>query len=101
MIRLLLLSVLASGCLAGCAFDDDFMSGPDPQPTVVYVKEPARPVYFDPYYNRPKVYREPVYFESTNKKTKGNKVYKTTTIKNEYGQTVYKETTSKKKKKKK
>jgi hypothetical protein len=100
VIRLLLLSVFATTCLAGCEFDDEFLNGPEPQPTVVYVQEPKRPVYYDPYYNRPKVYRDPVYFESTNKKTKGNKVYKTTTIRNEYGRTVYKETTSKKKKKK-
>jgi hypothetical protein len=41
------------------------------------------------------------YYESTNKKTKGNRVFKTTTVKDEYGQTVYKNTTSHKKKKKK
>ena len=101
VIRLFLLGILAAASLTGCAFDDDFLTGPAPQPAVVYVHEPARPVYFDPYYNRPKIYREPVYFESKSKKTKGNKVYKTTTIRNENGRTVYKETTTHKKKKKK
>ena len=95
--RLFLLSAFVASGLAGCAFDDDFFDSPEP--TVVYVQQPRQPVYYDPYYNRPKVYREPVYFESTTKKTKGNKVYKTTTIRNEYGQTVYKDTTKKKKKK--
>ena len=99
--RPFLLSVLSAGSLAGCAFDEDFIDGPAPQPTVVYVHQPQRPVYYDPYYNRPKIYNQPVYYESSSKKTKGNKVYKTTTIRNQYGQTVYKETAEKKKKKKK
>jgi hypothetical protein len=88
--------------LSGCATFDAIMSEPGPPPTqVVVVHEHARPVYFDPYYNQPKIYRQPQYFyESTTKKTKGNKVYKTTTVKNQYGQTVYKDTTSRKKKKK-
>ena len=53
------------------------------------------------YYDQPKIYRQPRYYESTSKKTKGNKVFKTTTVRDEYGQTVYKNTTSHKKKKKK
>ena len=56
---------------------------------------------FDPYYNQPKIYRQPRYYESTSKKTKGNRVFKTTKVKDEYGNTVYKNTTSHKKKKKK
>jgi hypothetical protein len=97
--RLILLGILATVSLTGCEFDDDFLLG-DSDPSVVYVQEPRQPAYYDPYYNRPKYYQEPAYFESTNKKTKGNKIYKTTTIRNEYGDTVYKETTSRKKKKK-
>ena len=52
-------------------------------------------------YNQPKIYRQPRYYESTSKKTKGKRVFKTTTVKDEYGNTVYKNTTSHKKKKKK
>ena len=47
------------------------------------------------------LFRHPRYYESTSKKTKGNKVFKTTTVKDQYGNTVYKNTTSHKKKKKK
>ena len=49
---------------------------------------------FDPYYNQPKIYRQPRYYESTSKKRKGNKVFKTTKVKDQYGHTVYKKTTS-------
>jgi hypothetical protein len=101
--RFFFLVAVASASLTGCATLDDIMSEPSPPPAqVLVVHEHSRPVYFDPYYNQPKIYRQPQYFyESTNKKTKGNKVYKTTTVKNQYGQTVYKDTTSRKKKKKK
>ena len=94
VIRSLFLAAVALVCCPGGAFAG-------PQPLVIVVKEnPPRPVYFDPFYNQPKVIRQPQYFfESTNKKTKGNKVYKTTIVKNQYGQTVYKDTTVKKKKK--
>jgi hypothetical protein len=68
---------------------------------VVYVGERPYPSDFDPYYNQPKIYRQPRYYEYTSKKRKGNKVFKTTKVKNQYGQTVYKKTTSHKKKKKK
>jgi len=96
---LLLIAVAAS--FTGCDTTlEDILLAPDP--AVVYVREPARPVYFDPYYNQPKYYQQPMFYhESTSKKTKGNKVFKTTTVKNQYGQTVYKNTTSSKKKKKK
>ena len=68
---------------------------------VVYVGDRPYPSDFDPYYNQPKIYRQPRYYESTSKKTKGKRVFKTTKVKDEYGNTVYKSTTSHKKKKKK
>ena len=68
---------------------------------VVYVGDRPYPSDFDPYYNQPKIYRQPRYYESTSKKRKGNKVFKTTKVKNQYGHTVYKKTTSHKVKKKK
>jgi hypothetical protein len=67
--------------------------------TVAYVGDRPFPGVFDPYYNQPKIYRQPRYYESTSKKTKGNKVFKTTKVKDQYGNTVYKKTTSHKKKK--
>ena len=67
----------------------------------VYVGDRPYPSDFDPYYNQPKIYRQPRYYEYTSKKRKGNKVFKTTKVKNQYGHTVYKKTTSHKKKKKK
>jgi hypothetical protein len=68
---------------------------------VVYVGDRPYPSDFDPYYNQSKFYRQPRYYQSTSKKTKGNKVFKTTKVKDQYGHTVYKKTTSHKKKKKK
>jgi hypothetical protein len=68
---------------------------------VVYVGDRPYPSDFDPYYNQPKIYRQPRYYESTSKKTKGKRVFKTTKVKDQYGNTVYKKTTSHKKKKKK
>ena len=68
---------------------------------VVYVGDRPYPSDFDPYYNQPKIYRQPRYYESTNKKRKGNKVFKTTKVKDQYGYTAYKKTTSHKAKKKK
>lgn len=94
--------------LSGCEIDD-VLSSPG-GPPIVFVGEPSHPRDFDPYYNRPKYYRVPdpyyyppreYYHETTKKKTKGNKVFKTTEVKNQYGQTVYKNTTSHTKKKKK
>lgn len=99
MNRSLLVVALATMCLPGCAALDEFLAD-SPEPEVVYVLEPSRPVYYDPYYNQPKIYGRPQYFyESTSKKTKGDKVTKTKTIRNEYGDVVYKEKTTKKKKK--
>jgi hypothetical protein len=96
--RSLLLTVVAAFLLTGCDEDlVDALLAPDP---VIYVDNRSYPGVFDPYYNQPKIYRQPRYYESTSKKTKGNKVFKTTTVKDEYGQTVYKNTTSHKKKKK-
>ena len=66
----------------------------------VYVGDRPYPSDFDPYYNQPKIYRQPRYYEYTSKKRKGNKVFKTTKVKDQYGNTVYKKTTSHKKKKK-
>jgi hypothetical protein len=68
---------------------------------VVYVGDRPDPDDFDPYFNQPKMYRQPRYYESTSKKRKGNKVFKTTKVKNQYGHTVYKKKTSYKVKKKK
>ena len=67
---------------------------------VVYVGDRPYPSDFDPYYNQPKIYRQPRYYTSTSKKNKGKRVFKTTKVKNQYGRTVYKKTTSHKKKKK-
>jgi len=72
-------------------FSDDF---------VVYVGDRPHPSDFDPYYNEPKIYRQPRYYTSTSKKTKGKRVFKTTKVKDQYGRTVYKKSTSHKKKKK-
>ena len=68
---------------------------------VVYVGDRPYTSDFDPYFNQPKIYRQPRYYESTSKKRKGNKVFKTTKVKNQYGRTVYKKKTSYKVKKKK
>jgi hypothetical protein len=68
---------------------------------VVFVGDRPYPSDFDPYFNQPKIYRQPRYYESTSKKRKGNKVFKTAKVKNQYGHTVYKKTTSHKVKKKK
>jgi hypothetical protein len=92
---IVILGFLGAGCAkAGQAsvFSDGF---------VVYVGDHPYPSDFDPYYNQPKIYRQPRYYESTNKKRKGNKVFKTTKVKDQYGRTVYKKTSSHKVKKKK
>jgi len=60
----------------------------------VYVGDRPYPSDFDPYYNQPKIYRQPRYYEYTSKKRKGNKVFKTTKVKDQYGRTVYKNKTS-------
>jgi len=72
------------------SFFDDF---------VVYVGDRPYPTDFDPYYEQLKINRQPRYYESTSKKYKGNKVFKTTKVKDQYGRTVYKKTTKVKKKK--
>ena len=72
-----------------------------PGELVVYVGDRPDPSDFDPYYNQPKIYRQPRYYESTSKKTKGKRLFKTTKVKDQYGHTVYKKTTSHKTKKKK
>jgi hypothetical protein len=66
---------------------------------VVFVSDHPDPSDFDPYFNQPKIYRQPRYYESTSKTRKGNKVFKTTKVKDQYGNTVYKKTTKVKKKK--
>jgi hypothetical protein len=68
---------------------------------LVYVEDRPYPSDFDPYFNQPKIYRQPRYYESTSKKTKGKRVFKTTKVKDQYGNTVYKKTTSHKVKKRK
>jgi hypothetical protein len=85
--------------VAGCAKASHALSLSDG--FVVYVGDRPYPSDFDPYYNQPKIYRQPRYYTSTSKKTKGNKVFKTTKVKDQYGHTVYKKTSSHKKKKKK
>jgi hypothetical protein len=72
-----------------------------PGELVVFVGDRPYPSDFDPYYNQPKIYRQPRYYEYTSKKRKGSKVFKTTKVKNQYGRTVYKKTSSHKVKKKK
>ena len=67
----------------------------------VYVGDRPYPSDFDRYYNQPKIYRQPRYYEYTGKKRKGNKVFKTTKVKNQHGRTVYKKKTSYKVNKKK
>lgn len=67
----------------------------------VYVGPRLYPSDFDPYYDEPKIYRQPRYYTSMSKKTKGKRVFKTTKVKDQYGRTVYKKTTSHKKKKRK
>jgi hypothetical protein len=93
---IVIMAFLVAGCAemgqAAAFFSDGF---------AVYVGDRPYPSDFDPYYNQPKIYRQPRYYEYTSKKRKGNKVFKTTKVKNQYGRTVYKKTTSHKKKKKK
>jgi hypothetical protein len=72
-----------------------------PDEIVVYVGHRSHPGDFDPYYDQPKIYRQPRYYTSTSKKSKGKRVFKTTKVKDQYGRTVYKKTSSHKKKKKK
>ena len=72
-----------------------------PEDFFVYVGVRPDPSDFDPYFNQPKIHRQPRYYEYTSKKSKGNKVFKTTKVKDQYGNTVYKKTTSHKKKKNK
>jgi hypothetical protein len=91
--------VVMAFLVTGCAELGDVLLAPD-EP-VVYVEDRSYPTDFDPYFNQSKIYRHPRYYESTSKKNKGNKVFKTTKVKDEYGNTVYKSTTSHKKKKKK
>ncbi len=103
IVRSLLLAAIVAVSLSGCVTLDEILIAPD-SPPVVYVRDPVYVRDFDPYYNRPKSYWQPEYYhESTSKKTKGKKVFKTTTVKNQYGDTVYKHTGvhNKKKKKKK
>jgi len=85
--------------VAGCAGVSHALSLSDG--FVVYVGDRPYPSDFDPYYQEPKIYRQPRYYESFSKKRKGNKVFKTTKVKDQYGRTVYKKTTSQKVKKKK
>ena len=90
--RFVAYTVIIAFVIVGCAdvsralvLSDDF---------VVYVGDRPYPGDFDPYFNQPKIYRQPRYYESTSKKRKGNKVFKTTKVKDQYGRTVYKKTSS-------
>jgi len=92
--KILIIAFLVASCAEtghAALFSDGF---------VVYVGDRPDPSDFDPYFNQPKIYRQPRYYEYTSKKRKGNKVFKTTKVKDQYGRTVYKRTTSHKKKKK-
>ena len=91
---LIVVSLVAgwAGTSHGSIFSDGF---------VVYVGDRPDPSDFDPYFNQPKIYRQPRYYEYTSKKRKGNKVFKTTKVKDQHGRTVYKKTSSHKVKKKK
>jgi hypothetical protein len=97
--RSLPMIVIVAFVVTGCTELGDVLLAPD-EP-VVYVEDHPFPSVFDPYYNEPKIYRQPrYYYESTSKKRKGNRIFKTTKVKDEYGNTVYKKTTSHKKKRK-
>jgi hypothetical protein len=94
VLQILVIALLVVGCGGvshGSIFSDGF---------VVYVGDRPDPSDFDPYFNQPKIYRQPRYYEYTSKKRKGNKVFKTTKVKDQHGRTVYKKTTKVKKKKK-
>ena len=96
--RFLAMMIVVASIVTGCTELSDVLLAPD-EP-VVYVEDHPFPGVFDPYYNEPKIYRQPRYYdESTSKKRKGNRVFKTTKVKDQYGNTVYKKTTSHKKKK--
>src|SRR6266550_472533 len=71
--------VITAFLVTGCTELGDVLLAPD-EP-VVYVEDRPYPGVFDPYYNEPKIYRQPrYYYESTSKKTKGNRVFKTTQV---------------------
>src|SRR4029077_5334838 len=91
--------VIMAFLVAGCAEVSHALLLPGE--LVVYVGDRSDPGDFDPYFDKTKIYRQPRYYESTSKKRKGNKVFKTTKVKKQYGHTVYKKTTSHKVKKKK
>lgn len=98
------LAVIFPVLLSGCSITlDDLFDDPDPySPQVVYVQDYRSPVFFDPYYGQVKSYRPDVQlYESKTKKTKGDRVYEKTTVRNQYGRVVYENETSRKKKKKK
>jgi hypothetical protein len=99
ILRCLAYILITAFLVAGCAEVTNAMLLPGEM--VVYVGDRPYPSDFDPYYNQPKIYRQPRYYTSTSKKYKGKRVFKTTKVKNQYGQTVYKKTSSHKKKKKK
>jgi hypothetical protein len=87
------MAVLVAGCAEishAFRLSDEF---------VIYVGDRPDPSDFDPYFNQPKIYRQPRYYTSTSKKTKGKRVFKTTKVKDQHGRTVYKKTSSHKKKK--
>ena len=84
LLRIIILAFLVAGCgeaSRAAVFSDGF---------VVYVGDRPYPSDFDPYYQEPKIYRQPRYYESFSKKRKGNKVFKTTKVKDQYGRTVIK-----------
>jgi hypothetical protein len=92
--QILIIAFLVVGCgevSHASIFSDGFS---------VYVGDRPYPSDFDPYFNQPKIYRQPRYYEYTSKKRKGNKVFKTTKVKDQYGRTVYKNTSKVKKKRK-
>jgi hypothetical protein len=86
--RILIITFLVGGCGGATRGASIFSDG-----FVVYVGDRSDPSDFDPYFNQPKIYRQPRYYEYTSKKKKGNKVFKTTKVKDQHGRTVYKKTT--------
>ena len=96
--RFLSLMVIMAFLVAGCPEVSHALFLPGD--FVVFVGDRPYPSDFDPYYNQPKIYRQPRYYTSISKKNKGKRVFKTTKVKDQYGRTIYKKTTSHKKKKK-
>jgi hypothetical protein len=82
--------------VAGCA---EVSHAADLGGIVVYVGHRSDPSDFDPYFDQPKIHRQPRYYTSSSKKRQGVRIFKTVKVKDQYGRTVYKKKTSYKAKK--